>query len=681
MSEPALSIVITARHDNYGGDFRERIAAPLRFNYERLAERRVAFEVILVEWDPVPGRPLLSDVLLDELPAGAGRVLRRIVVDARYQRAMAQNENAGYLEYIAKNVGIRRAAAPFVLVTNADILLGREVVNAIAARQLEPRTMYRSPRYDIKLGIDQTGLTWEALDDPANQVRQPVLRPPLFSSAAGDFLLADRTTFHELRGFNEVYRAARAGIDSNFMVKVHSAGIPIAELPGPVYHLNHLGSMRITKALYREKRSDSPWGDLDWHSAQVSYNNPKGWGLGGAPSRLRSDGTTFLEFDWGTVPPLIELRRVVLPVRATELDEAAAEDSDAGGTLADASEAVDPLTRLAIRHGTDKWGPHFYTPIYHSLFGRFRERPVRLLEIGVGGQNSAVIGGASLRMWADYFPKGRIVGIDIAEKRLETGDRVTILQGSQTDPDFLAGVVAAHGPFDIIIDDGSHRPQDVRASFDILFPGLADNGLYVIEDIQTAFWPDFGGSSADGADTMSLATSVLLGINHEEIRVVAPERPVAATAATIRALRAWHNLLVFEKGDNGEPSSARYDIDNAHAQRAIAIAQHELADSPTPAGLAQLAHTYMLGRRYREALEIIERGLGLCPDDTHLLMLGLKAAKRCGDRVRPKEYVDRLAPLAGSDPAVRELLGKINAGGAEQRAITDRREESRRSTR
>jgi hypothetical protein len=30
------------------------------------------------------------------------------------------------------------------------------------------------------------------------------------------------------------------------------------------------------------------------------------------------------------------------------------------------SHEVDPLTRLAIKHGTDKWGPHFYTPVYHE---------------------------------------------------------------------------------------------------------------------------------------------------------------------------------------------------------------------------------------------------------------------------------------------------------------------------
>jgi len=313
---PSVSIVVTARHDNYGGDFRERVAAPLRFNYEQLSERGVPYELILVEWDPIRGRPLLCEMLANELPDVAARLLRPIVVAPEYQAAMTQNLRVPYLEYVAKNVGIRRAAAPFVLVTNADILLGREAVDAIAERRLQPGTMYRAPRYDVKLGLDPSGLHWPALEEPANHIARPVLTPPLFASAAGDFLLSGVETFHRLRGFNEVYRAARAGIDRNFMVKVQGAGIPIVDIGGPVYHVNHIGSMRVSKSLHRDNRADSPWGDLDWHSEEVTYNNPQGWGLADAPARRRSDGTVFLDFDWRAVPPLVELRRIVLPARA-----------------------------------------------------------------------------------------------------------------------------------------------------------------------------------------------------------------------------------------------------------------------------------------------------------------------------------------------------------------------------
>jgi hypothetical protein len=315
-ASPSISIVVTARHDNYGGPYAERIIKPLEFNCARLLEHQTAFELILVEWDPVPGRPLLAEIIARHCPRlVADGVIRRIVVAPEYQAALTQNPRAGYFEYLAKNVGIRRAAAPVVLVTNVDVLLGREVVGAIAAGRLAPGIVHRAARVDIKLGIDQTALTWEALEDPANHDRRPTLNPPLFSGAAGDFLLADRHTFHLLRGFNEVYRAARSGIDLNFLVKAYGAGVPIADIGGPVYHINHVGSMRISKGMY-VGGTDTPWGNLRWHSRHVVYNNPDGWGLAVAPGRVSADGITFLDFDWKAVAPLIELRRVVLPGRS-----------------------------------------------------------------------------------------------------------------------------------------------------------------------------------------------------------------------------------------------------------------------------------------------------------------------------------------------------------------------------
>ena len=314
---PFLSIVVTGRHDNYGGDFNERFFTALRFNHQRLAERHVAFEVILVEWNPIPDRPTLSEVVARECPE-LGGVLRRVVVPAEYHRALTQNPRIPYLEYPAKNVGLRRATGSFVLVSNTDILLGHHVVDVIASRRLRPGVVYRAPRYDIKLGADQLRIGWDALQNPANHIRRPTLSPPLYAGGSGDFALADRETFHVLRGYNEVYRAGRHGIDHNFLVKAHGAGVAIEDIGGPVYHINHVGSYRISKALYRDNPQDAPWGDNRWHSRHVVYSNPDGWGLGSAPARTLPDGSLSLDFEWRAVPPIVELRRVVLPIRQAD---------------------------------------------------------------------------------------------------------------------------------------------------------------------------------------------------------------------------------------------------------------------------------------------------------------------------------------------------------------------------
>ena len=312
---PALSIVVTGRHDNYGGDFNERFMTTLRFNHARLTARHVTSEVVFVEWNPVPDRPLLAEVLTRECPDVP---LRSFVVAPQYQAAFTQNPAIGYLEFVAKNVGLRRASAPFVLSTNTDVFLGREVIDAIAGG-LAPGTVYRAARYDVKLGADRTRVTWDLLEDPASHVRRPVLTPPLLGGGTGDFVLADQQVFHDLRGFNEVYRLARAGPDVNLLVKAHGAGIPIADIGGPVYHFNHMGSFRTFKPLHGEDLSQTAWGGR-WHARNVVYNNHENWGLRDAPIRSIAAGISYLDFDWGAVPPLVDLQRVILPVRHAETE-------------------------------------------------------------------------------------------------------------------------------------------------------------------------------------------------------------------------------------------------------------------------------------------------------------------------------------------------------------------------
>ena len=115
---PSLSIVVTGRNDEYGGRFASRFFRVLTWNLELLEARNLAVEVRLVEWDPVAGRPRLAEQLLTSVPSRFRDRVTSYVVDGRYQDALSLNPQLNYLEYIAKNVGIRRAQARLVLVTS-----------------------------------------------------------------------------------------------------------------------------------------------------------------------------------------------------------------------------------------------------------------------------------------------------------------------------------------------------------------------------------------------------------------------------------------------------------------------------------------------------------------------------------------------------------------------------------
>jgi hypothetical protein len=308
-----LSIVLTGRNDNYGGDFGTRMMRALRFNWPPLAGGRC--EIVFVEWNPVPDRPLLFDLARAELRDIPRERFRGYVVDRRYHDALALNPKLEYLEYLAKNVGIRRASGRMVLVTNTDIFFSRGIVTALNGMAFEPGTVYRAARVDLALGADQSHVTWEGLEDPAGHARRPVLQPPLFAGGSGDFLLLDRDHWHRLRGFNEVYRVARVGIDHNFLVKAYGCGLRIHDLGSPVYHVNHPGSYRISKNTATEAAAEASWGKRRWPSRHVVYDNDEGWGLGAAPEQPRDGGAVYLQFDWRAVAPVADLKRVVLPLR------------------------------------------------------------------------------------------------------------------------------------------------------------------------------------------------------------------------------------------------------------------------------------------------------------------------------------------------------------------------------
>lgn len=65
--------------------------------------------------------------------------------------------------------------------------------------------------------------------------------------------------------------------------------------------------------------------------------------------------------------------------------------------------------------------------------------------------------------------------------------------GSQDDPDFLNKVVDEMGGIDVVLDDGSHHMDHIPVTLETLFPRLAENGVYMIEDLHTSYWPKFGG--------------------------------------------------------------------------------------------------------------------------------------------------------------------------------------------
>lgn len=143
------------------------------------------------------------------------------------------------------------------------------------------------------------------------------------------------------------------------------------------------------------------------------------------------------------------------------------------------------LNEIALQYKTDKSSAaHNYTAKYDLHFSGIRNEKLKVLEIGI--QN-----GFSLKTWKEYFQNSEIFGIDVVDCSHMDEARIKTIRGSQNDLVFLKNVNDLYGPFDIIIDDGSHISSDMRISFDCLFPLLKPGGIYVVEDLHCCYWPEF----------------------------------------------------------------------------------------------------------------------------------------------------------------------------------------------
>jgi hypothetical protein len=185
-----------------------------------------------------------------------------------------------------------------------------------------------------------------------------------------------------------------------------------------------------------------------------------------------------------------------------------------------------------------KWKHYF--PIYEAHFARFVNRPLVMFEIGV-------FKGGSLQMWKKYLgPHAQIVGIDIDPSCGQyEEDQVAVRIGDQSDVDFLGSLVEELGQPDIVLDDGSHQMQHIKTSFECLYPRLQSTGVYFVEDLHTAYWPEYGGGLREPQTFIEFAKGLIDELNANWTRDQLA--PTDFTRTTM-SIHFYDSCAVFEKG-------------------------------------------------------------------------------------------------------------------------------------
>ena len=134
---------------------------------------------------------------------------------------------------------------------------------------------------------------------------------------------------------------------------------------------------------------------------------------------------------------------------------------------------------------------HNYTKIYSHYFDSIKDKNLKFLEIGI-------YKGYGARLWENYFQNAELHFIDITYDQVKYSSyRSQYHLVNQEDPKQLTQLMAdTGGNFDIILDDGGHTMNQQIVSFMTLFPYLNSGGMYIIEDLHTSYWKDFGGGGS-----------------------------------------------------------------------------------------------------------------------------------------------------------------------------------------
>jgi hypothetical protein len=185
-----------------------------------------------------------------------------------------------------------------------------------------------------------------------------------------------------------------------------------------------------------------------------------------------------------------------------------------------------------------KWKHYF--PVYERHFSRYVNRPLTFVEIGCG------LGG-SLQMWKRYFgPHARIVGIDNRpECAAFEEDQIATRIGEQADGAFLSDIVHEFGVPDIVLDDGSHMMAHIVASFGCLYPRTAADGVYVVEDLHTAYWDENGGGLRRPGTFIELCKGLIDELNADWSRDALPSTEFPRTT---QSMHFYESIVVLVRG-------------------------------------------------------------------------------------------------------------------------------------
>lgn len=325
---PYLSIIVTTRNDNHGGDLIKRTSTFIKGLYRHLSNYNFQTEIIIVEWNPPKDKPFLKDILPVPPTELNNLTLRYIIVPEEIHQQYSFSDRIPLFQMTAKNVGIRRASAEFVLCTNIDLLFSDELFQFFLDKQFKHGKYYRANRCDVPRDVINISNFHEQLVFCKNNqikrlgkthgheflfglprflygfkysmkilnklvkkiIQSSNLKYKYFTwsidtAACGDFTLMSKNDWIKIEGYPELDLYS-IHIDSMALIAAIATEIEQEILPPEMcsFHIYHddgwesFANNPVALVKFMEKRPG-----LDWYTVNETgkwlLRNKKGWGL------------------------------------------------------------------------------------------------------------------------------------------------------------------------------------------------------------------------------------------------------------------------------------------------------------------------------------------------------------------------------------------------------------------
>lgn len=292
-----VSIVFTARNDNYGGNLISRIDTLIKCLVFLTNKYESGFELLIVDYNPPSDRKRLHEIL--RIRNNKNLKIRFIEFPEKYHKQFKNSERIKLFEYISKNMGIRRAVGDYVVSTNQDIIFSDAFIKFLTFGDLDSNSFYRTNRIDVSLNEEifnktpnqilsyceknaylaktQDGdvflrplslqsimanlknVIYSIMEKSSFFLRRNAAVPKLMANglhyfAAGDFLMMHKKNWNKVKGYTESTEG-NDYIDSLVIFNAYALGIEQRIIPFEMFHIDHLmgkfgrPSMKLNKVI------------------------------------------------------------------------------------------------------------------------------------------------------------------------------------------------------------------------------------------------------------------------------------------------------------------------------------------------------------------------------------------------------------------------------------------------